>query len=352
MSKSRIIIADTDADYIFPLQLKFAEEFFEKITLEIITDKDYFEKLFSTPQKADVLIVCEELYNSSLLKHNIENIFLMTEKYEEERTEQLNLNRIFKYTSIKEIFNEITGKLAYSFDGASGERKETQVILFCSAAGGTGKTTLSLGVSGALTKNYKKVLYINAERMQSFQKLLENSSPISSKDVYLTLNNDNPNIYDEIKHVIRKETFSYLPPFKTAIMSLGLEFSIYKKLIVSAKKSKEYDYIVVDTDSVFDDNKADLFEVSDKVIIVTKQNKTSVNATNILASNVNGISSEKYIFVCNDFKKEDDNALISTELKINFSVSDYIEHIDHCDDLKAESLCEYGCIQKTAFLVL
>ena len=50
MAKPRVIIADTDAGYIIPLQLKFAEDFFEKVDLEIITDTDCFESLFSTPQ--------------------------------------------------------------------------------------------------------------------------------------------------------------------------------------------------------------------------------------------------------------------------------------------------------------
>ena len=46
MAKPRIIIADTDSNYIIPLQLKFVEDFFEKIDLEIITDKDFFDDVF------------------------------------------------------------------------------------------------------------------------------------------------------------------------------------------------------------------------------------------------------------------------------------------------------------------
>ena len=81
MSKPRIIIADTDISYIIPLQQKFIEEYFEKIDLEIISDPSYYELFFSSPQKADVLIVSEELYSTKLQRHNIGNIFLMTEQY-------------------------------------------------------------------------------------------------------------------------------------------------------------------------------------------------------------------------------------------------------------------------------
>ena len=71
MAKPRIIIADTDINYIIPLQAKFAEEYPNETDLEIITDADYFAKLFSTPQKADILIVSDQLYSGKLRRHDI-----------------------------------------------------------------------------------------------------------------------------------------------------------------------------------------------------------------------------------------------------------------------------------------
>ena len=44
MAKPRVIIADTDEGYISTIQLKFVKEYFDKIELEIITDKEYFDK--------------------------------------------------------------------------------------------------------------------------------------------------------------------------------------------------------------------------------------------------------------------------------------------------------------------
>ena len=77
MAKPRIIIADTDAGYIVPLQLKFVEDFFESVDIEIITEVSFFETLFSTPQKADILIVSEDLYSQAMQRHNIGHIFVM-----------------------------------------------------------------------------------------------------------------------------------------------------------------------------------------------------------------------------------------------------------------------------------
>lgn len=352
MAKPRVIIADEDANYIIPLQFKFVTDFFNKIELEIISDKEYFDDFFSRPQNAEILIVSDELYDSSLQRHNIANVFVMMEHVDDGDTGDLNVNRLFKYTSIKEIFNEIVGKSASALNVADIEKKETQVVLVTSAAGGVGKTTVAMGVAASLSKNYKRVLYINASRLQVYQHMLDNHSAITTSDVYARLASASQDIYEEIKHVIRKEVFSYLPPFKAALMSLGIDYSVYEKIIVSAKKSGDFDFIIVDADTTFDEEKATLLNLADKVIVVTKQTMASVLATNILVSNINGIGAEKYCFICNDFEKEDSNALISPNLALKFSVSDYIDHFKHYANMKPDDLAKESSVQKAAFLII
>jgi hypothetical protein len=150
MARPKVIIADEDASYIVPLQFKFVTDFFNKIDLEIITDRAYFDEYFSRPQNAEILIISDDLYDSSLQRHNIQNIFVMMEQYDEGSTGELNVNQIFKYTSIKEIFNEIIGKSAGELNVATVEKKETQIIVFTSGYGGAGKTTISRNVALAV----------------------------------------------------------------------------------------------------------------------------------------------------------------------------------------------------------
>ena len=352
MTKPRIIIADLDISYVVPLQLKFVEEFFGKVDMEIITDQEYFDGFFAVPQTADVLIISDVLYSSSLKKHNIANIFVMTEQYEKDSTGDLGINRIFKYTSIKEIMNEITSKSADALNIASSGKKESQIILVYSACGGVGKTTLAMGISACLTKNYKRVLYINAARLQTFHRMLENQSPITMTDVYRKLAHPSENIYNEIKHVTRQELFSYLPPFKASLMSLGLDYSIYGKIAAGAKRSSDYDYIIIDADASFGEEEARLIDLADRVLIVTKQSSGSVLATNLLVSNMNGAGSDKYVFVCNDFDKEQDNALISPDMSMKFMVSEYVDHFPCYDRLKPTDLSKAKSIQRTAFLII
>lgn len=352
MAKPRVIIADTEVNYVIPLQLKFGEDFFEKVDLEIITDGEFFRNAFATPQRADILIVSEELYDASLQRHNISNIFLMTEQAGGEQNENPGVTQIYKYTSIKEIFNEIISKSAGVLAVEGKEKKETQIILVYSACGGVGKTTVAMGISAGLAKSYKRVLYICESSLQTFQYYLENDSCISATDVYAKLTMAGENIYQEIKHVIRKEKFSYLPPFKAALMSLGLKKSVYSKIALSAKKSGEYDFIVIDCDTVFDEEKASLMNVADKIIVITNQTYASAYATNVFVSNINGFSGDKYIYICNDFKKDEENALILNSGTMKFLVSEYVNHFVHADAMSFDEISEDTGMQKVAFLLI
>lgn len=352
MNRPRVIIADTDDKYIIPLQLKFIKEYFDKIDLETITDETYFDNLFEKPQKVDILIVSDTLYHSLLQKHDIAHIFVMTEQNEEGSTEELNINRLYKYTSIKEIFSEIVGNSQNVLDVDNKEKKETQIVVVTSSGGGVGKTTVAMGICASLAKNYKRVLYINASRLQIFQHMLENKETISEREIYTQLRSINDHIYSNIKHIIRKEGFSYIPAFKASLLSLGLEYSIYSNLIQSAKGSNEYDYIIVDTESTFDEYKTELLDIADKIVIVTEQSRSSVYATNLFVANITENNINKYIFVCNKFKKEGYNALISTENAVKFTVNEYISEFEGNGIVKCDDLAKLQEIRKVAFLMV
>ncbi len=354
MSKPRVIIADTDANYVIRLQTKFAEEFLDDIDLEIITDLEYFHLLFQSPQKVNILIVAEEMFDPSLQKHNIGSIFLMTEQITEGMTTDLRENRIFKYSSIREIFNEITGKGANSLKFERNIRQKPKLIVVTSAIGGAGKTITAMGICAGLFRQYKRTLYIDAEQLQTFSINLEEQSPITDHAAYMGLMQKNGAIYQALKSNIRTEVFDYLPPFRASLLSLGLEKNLYLTLVDQAKESGDYDYIVVDTDSVFDYEKAELMNRADRVVVVTTQSQKSLLATNRLMSNINDSNSDKYLYLCNNFDRYENNRLLvdADTPAPKFTVGEYVRHFAHADTMKAEELQNVAEYQKMAFLLL
>lgn len=350
MQKPRIVVVDDDFSYIAPLQAKFIYEYHDSVDIEIITDNDYLVTFLDDMQKIDVMIISQDLYTEEIRKHEISHIFVLTETQESDLSTFENIHTIYKYTSVKGVFLEIVGISNLNIPVKEGDN-DPKIIFITSASGGVGKTTIALGLAAALSDMYKKVLYIEAARLQSFQQHMDDSSPILNQGTYTKMSNPTRRIYQEIKDELRKQNFFYLPPLKAALMSFGIEYHIYGMIAKAAKESSEYDYIIVDADTIFDEAKAKMINVSDRVIIVSESTKNSAFATNQLVSNINNSSSEKYLFVCNKFLKEKKEAFSGAD-SIQLRIDEYVERFDEYEDMSVEDFGRQNSIRNIAFLLI
>lgn len=352
MSKPKVILADPDLSYIFPLQQKFILEFYRKIELEVITDLTYFKEFFSTPQEATALIVSEKFFSSNIRRHNIHSVFVLCDSDIDSFQNESNVYRIFKYSSVNEVYNTVVGKTQGTLKSIEAEQRKPLVITVYSPIGGAGKTTVALGISACLSNRFKRVLYLKAENLQTTHPHLADKSlvPDTEIDSVRLLNVDHA--FQSIRETIRNEGFSYLPAFRHALMSYGLHYSIFKNIAIGARESKEYDVIVIDSETSFEEDKISLFDISDTVLVITKNSHSSSETMRAFFSNIDTSKKEKYIVICNDYDRDicklqtvdaNDNA-ISYDLTIR--------HLDHCDEMSAHDLAREKDIQRVTNLFL
>lgn len=349
MSRQRIVLADYDANYLIPLEEKLTEELFGQVDLEIITDKNYFEAFFSTPKTVDTLIVSEALYSSELLRHNISNIFILSEDSGEETASSDNLTKIFKYSSTKEIFNQIVYKNKDILNSQIAH-KETRVIVVSSAIGGCGKTTVAMALSLSLARNHKRVLFISLDAMQGFSYYLNNKSAMPGNfGTDASVSDDK--LYDSILPYIRKESFCYLPPFSHNIYMVGLNYSFYERMVKAACESKEYDYIVVDTNLEFDDARASLIQMADKVILIVLQDLYSTAKTEYMIQNIECQNTDKFIFVCNRFRRDINNDYLNSTIGQQFLVSEYIDELPYFSNNSIDDFADLNGIKNMGYIL-
>lgn len=349
MTAKRVIIADTDEEYIVSIQHKFIEEFFGKIDLEIITDKQYFEELFKMPQSVDILIITDELYDNSILKHRIGKVFVLTEKKDVNNLSSEEYY-IFKYSNIREIFGKIISASEEVLKAIGNSNKKTEIILVDSANGGAGKTTVALGVCVNLAKSYKNILYINAAGINTFQYILGQSKMIDDRECSFFLDEQSIS-YKNVEDIIQKDEFDYVLPFSKPLVSLGINSCIYSKIVQVIKDSGKYDVIIIDADNGFDENKVNMMGEADKVIMVLNQDLNSVMATEIMMKSINDIDSDRYIFVCNNFDENKDNA-IKDHLRVSSKVENYIGYINDYDRKKCSGIAQETAIKKLSYLII
>lgn len=335
MAKPRIIIADLEEDYVLPLKQRFADAYLNSIHLEIITNARYFEELFARPQKVDILIVSGRLYSPNLLRHDVKELFVLDES-DMMSGRDARIKVINKYTSIKDVFGRIVQEADKILNGLSEKAQDTLITVVTSAVGGAGKTTVAMGLAAALTDRHKRVLYINAECFNTFQAKLKNAEPISNQAVYIKLASGVDNVYSEIEEYIRKDGFSYVPPFKNALSAYGIPFGIYVDIIKKAKATKEYDHIIVDTDSNVDAVKAELIALANNVIYVTTQEPYSGERLEMVVSALGGKKDTRKLFICNKYSATKERNTIQPygiNYKINEKNGSELSEIESCAEI-------------------
>lgn len=347
MKKARIVIADLDENYILPLEENLLNVLSEDTDIELITDQSYLDAFLVKPTEIDLLIVSSELFRVHGQFQYTGYVIVLTETLEESFA-NCNISGIYKYTSISEICKQAITILENLINKETRGNNKTEIITITSASGGVGKTTIAASLCLCLEKRIGGVLYINAENVNTFQYLLQNKATIEDSFLYAISERSS---FDDLKAAIKKEGFDYLPPLGRGLVSIGQTKEMYLKVIRDAKDSGEYNYIVVDTDSVLDEVKISLLTESDRVFIISSNSKASVVATKEMLKNISHKGNDKFVMICNDCTHERSTSFNDKDFSGDFDV---IEHIEHINDIEVMSIEELSCnIQmiKTSYLI-
>lgn len=344
MSSAKIILADPDLHYLLKLQIRLMQGVSGDVEIESITDPDYFRTYFSVPRDAGCLIIFESMYSEELLKHNIDNIIILTESGEEEISPDGKIRKIEKYSSPNQIFNQIKSTLTSRI--IIDQTKDVDVLTFYSASGGLGKTTLSLSMAKHLAGKHYRVLYINTESIQSHSYYLEDDRPVTGQ-IMMNLETSSSSVYGILKGSIRQEGFSYVPPLPSPLAFYGTGREIYNALIEDVCSSRDYDYVVVDTDSIFDNVISDILKQSTKVFFISNQEEAIVNTADRFLSDIDS-SSGRFVFIRNNYSGDEES---KTEQLDRVSVDQYVPHFDGMGRELLERISNSDSILKMALLI-
>lgn len=351
MANIKILMADTDEKYLMPLERKFIDGLEDKVDLIVITDPDYLKQFFTTPQKLDILIINEELYDTELERHNISNIFILKEQETiDNNTGDLDTNRIYKYTSVKEIYNEVINKSS-TRSVPLNSTVDTKILMIYSPIGGIGKTSISAALCEAIVKYHKKVLFIGIDSLQTFGSVIEHL-PAMEGGVEKLMIEKSEYIYEVMKSKIITRTFDILPPFHLSLPSLNVKGEDYINLLSCIKETKDYDYIIVDGASDFTEDISRLMGFANHTIIIAGQDKNAAHKLDCLLRNIDCSDNERFIFVCNKYRSEKENILVSEQFTNLCRISEYIDYWPDSIDSDINYLLNNRSIQKLALMFI
>lgn len=351
MANIKIVLADTDDKYLMPLERKFIDGLEDKADLIVITDPSYLNEYFSVPQRVDILIINEELYDAELERHNIASVFLLTEQeLLNNSTGDVDTNRIYKYTSVKEIYAEIIGKSSARSETLN-TKEETKILMMYSPIGGIGKTTVSAALCEALAKYQKKVLFIGIDSLQTIGSVIP-QLPFMESGTEKLMIDKSEYVYEDVKTKIINRTFDILPPFHLSLPSLNIKVEDYINLLNGIRDSKDYDYIIVDGATGFTEDLSRLMGVADHTIILAGQDKSAVYKLDCLLRNIDCSDNDRFVFVCNKYRNDTENFLLSGYMTNICRVSEYIEFWSEKSDSEERVPANNRSIQKLALMFI
>lgn len=300
MPKPLVVLADPDIDSLKPLEHRFLRELGDACEVEAITDVDYLDRFLEMPHDIEAFLVAEGWHDRRFEAQNISCTFLLVEEQPQASNAGKSIYSICKYDNQKSIFNTVTGICPVLRSGRSSDRR-CQVILFFSPVGGSGCTIAALGVAAALQTHRYRVLYVDAEYVQSFTCYLavEPNPPVRMASEMLRYSDD---LLENMKPYIFNEGFDYLAPVRDGLAASGVPFDFFASFIRAARVSGRYDFVIVDTDSVFNREKSLLLGEADQIIAVGEQDHPAVFKMQKFINLLDTASKDRFRFVCNKFE--------------------------------------------------
>lgn len=305
MARCKIVLADNDLAYLAPLELELLREFGDSLDVRLITDTEYLHNFFATPQKIDIMIINETLWDNGYRRQDIRQVFLLKEEEQTKNDFLYEYLQIYKYTSVQNVLKNVEGVIRRCM----GENQATdcKYITVYSPQGGCGKTSLALGLAAGLSSLGGKVLYVDAETMQDFGAFLGIQSWMGD-DLLREMKSGQVSAAC-IQRNLWQGSFDCLLPLRHALVNCGLTEADYQSVFQCIRAERLYEYLVVDTSSSFDADKAALLAASDHVVVPVLQNRSGRDKLAALAWNLDTSDTEKFVFVRNVYRNDAEDLL-------------------------------------------
>ena len=180
---------------------------------------------------------------------------------------------IGRFQGVDNIFKKIVSVYAENSSGVKvkGYDKDSKRMLFTSAQGGTGTSTLAAAYAIYLANKGEKVFYLNLETFGTASSFFEGSGAGSFSDVIYALKRTTVNFPIKLQSIIKKDScgVEFVDGCRNAFDMLELQDSEISKLMEGISTVNNYDVIIIDYSGALTSRQQKLLkEYSDSVIYV------------------------------------------------------------------------------------
>lgn len=280
MKKINIAIADKDSVYLDRLTNYFVMSAQSFEVFSFTTLDNLIQALTSGTTDIDILMLDEEMRCAAIDRCNISVKILLSNA---NRDSEDDYHILSKYQKTSDLANAI----ALLYAKASGHENDfatgntgTKLIGFYSPIGGSGKTTLSLALAHVLGQRQKKVFYLGMERIDSTCGILSDAAKMSVSDLLVAVHCHEPGIGLQVLTKLYSDPklgFSYIAPPESSLELNEISSAEQIEILDILAKLGQFDYVVLDFDSELNENKIQLLERCDQIVVPIVADLIGVN---------------------------------------------------------------------------
>ena len=274
MKKVTLLLAMRDELYCERIE-EYIQESKLPIEPEIITDRDYFAAS-SGKERADVVLVSPEFMDAADREFFRQpKVFILSKAFgREEGLQTINpyqkTENLLREVMLK--YSELTGEAAFFLEGRGG-KSNRKLLSFYSPCGGSGKSTLSLALSGYLASSGKKVLYLCMDAFAGVNALFGEQERGGFSNVLLSLKQSMANqsllAVSRNMKTEQKTQIMYFSDLENPCDLQEIGEGELEALLKQMVQMNEIDFIIADLGSSLTEQTQKVLELSDFVFLPT-----------------------------------------------------------------------------------
>lgn len=280
MAKINIVIADSDELYLNMLSNYLIEKNSQFDVCSFSAEESFVKYISDRNNKIDIVLFAENFLCDGIFTSDVKvKVILSDGTFIETKGFEI----VNKYQKAEKLINDIlmiyadkTGRV----EAVSKGNKNTKIVGVYSPVGGSGKTTLALSLSNAISSMGMKVLYFNAEKINSTIGVLDVAPTGNLSDVFLAVKTKGANIGLKIianKYTDPKTQINYINPPDSAMEFNELTIDDFKKLIKEVDALSEFDVVIVDMASEYTNTKIEIMSDFDVILTPFTADTLSIN---------------------------------------------------------------------------
>lgn len=268
--KIKLAILEDDKSYLNRIVTAFHTKYSDKLEIYSFTDAEVaLETLDSA--KIDVLIASDSFdIDVTRLPKRCGFAYLVDSQEIDSLKEQMAICKFQKadliYKQILSLYSEVISNIS----GLKLNVDECKIIVFTSASGGTGSSTVAASCAVNYAKKGRKVLYLNLEDFGSADVFFESDGQFDMSDIVYALKSRKTNLMLKLESCVKQDAsgvYFFSQP-KVALDLLELDTNEILFLISQLEMTGSFDHILVDMEFGLDEKYLKIYEKTHAIVLV------------------------------------------------------------------------------------